>query len=72
MAEVLGQVRKAGVGMVGLPQMNVEVESSPMENFGYDGFGECEYGFYDDPFSSDCFMSFMNRYQESPCFHDQT
>ena len=31
MAEVLGRVRKAGVGMVGLPQMNVEVESSPMD-----------------------------------------
>ena len=30
-AEVLGQVRKAGVGMVGLPQMNVEVELSPMD-----------------------------------------
>ena len=31
MAEVLGRVRKAGVGMVELPQMNVEVESSPMD-----------------------------------------
>ena len=30
-AEVLGRVRKAGVGMVELPQMNVEVELSPMD-----------------------------------------
>ena len=31
MAEVLGQVRKAGVGMVELPQMIVEVELSPID-----------------------------------------
>ena len=30
-AEVLGQVRKAGVGMVELPQMIVEVELSPID-----------------------------------------